>query len=429
MDKKEDSSTTSVALLLTGSELMSGDIVDSNSAMLAKILTDAGIEIQEKCTLADNKALIAYAIERLSQSHDCLIINGGLGPTCDDLTSEILAGVCASPLQINLKAEQHVYDWCADRGTEVNQANLKQALLPECATLLDNAPGSASAYFLFYNHCLILATPGVPSELSTIMIGEGLELLKRNLKTNASNPWQRFTLFGIGESRLQEVFDHKLKDLNRYYHIGFRSGVPFLELKLKAKTDAVDTDSTVIKKALTMLTPYILGDGNTNMAQVVVDLLKEKGKTISFAESCTGGLITSKITKVPGCSDVFPGAVVSYSNTVKNQLLGVDKVLLDKFGAVSKEVVDAMLQGVLTRMNTDFSIAVTGIAGPDGGSDSKPLGTVWIAWGGLDYFKSTKLVIALPRPQFQAMVSTIALDLIRRQLLGLDEEEITRRWQ
>ena len=417
-----------VALLLTGSELMSGDILDSNSAMLAHLLSDRGIEVSEKCTLADDKELLIQAIERLSREYRCLIINGGLGPTSDDLTAEALAAASDRALEVNAIADKHVRSWCQKRGHEANTANLKQSILPQDALILTESPGSAVAFYIVHNDCLILATPGVPSELKTIMLRQACQLIQEHLNVAAISLWQRYTLFGMGESQLQQLIDVKLPQLQDYYEIGYRAGLPTLELKLKSRPFKEDINNAVINKALSILNPYIIGHGAVTLAECVVQLLKDNKQTISFAESCTGGLIASQITGVPGSSSVFPGAIVSYSNAMKVRLLGVDDNLLNTYGAVSEEVANAMHSGVLKIVNSDYAVAVTGVAGPDGGSDEKPVGSVWIAWGSTEQSYCEKLLLKHNRQDFQKLVAAIAFDLIRRQLLKLDPCASIKRW-
>ncbi|NRB42403.1 MAG: CinA family nicotinamide mononucleotide deamidase-related protein [Pseudomonadales bacterium] len=429
-DKK--ASHISIAVLMTGSELMSGDIIDSNSAMLAHQLAEIGLTISEKCTIADDTNLLKAAITRLSQNYDCLIINGGLGPTEDDLTSEVLAHVCHQDLSENTEAMQHVKKWCQERGARLNKANMKQAFLPRNAKILTDAPGSAAAFYLSFQSCLIIATPGVPSELQYIMQNQGRALLQKHFPNQHQESWQRYQLLGIGESSLQQLLYDQLTQTEDLLDIGFRAGLPYLEFKIRLKTCSAtlkERQQEKHRQILLLINPYIIGRNDDSIAKTVVELLREKKLTITTAESCTGGLIASEITMIPGSSAVFPGSVISYSNNIKQQVLQVDSLCLENNGAVSQVAAEQMLTGILKLTHADYGIAVTGIAGPGGGSPGKPVGTVWLAWGRKNNYQSACLHIKQPRIPFQQMVTAIALDLIRRDILGLPNVIVLNRWR
>ena len=421
-----------LAVLMTGTELMAGDVVDSNSATLAQMLSDIGMQITEKCTVGDDKQQLLAAIIRLSHSHDCLIINGGLGPTEDDLTSEVMAEASGQPVKEHHQARQHVLQWCKSRGYDTSAANLKQACLPASAQILPDAPGSAPAFYIEMNNCLVLATPGVPSELEHIMRHQALHLLQKTLPHQAAEKWKRFSLLSIGESRLQQLLIDSFSGLEHFLDIGFRAGLPTLEFKYRRKIveeAELDTQRQHIAQLNTLIAPFLVAEGDGSIALQLMNVLKAQGKTLSTAESCTGGLIASEITKIPGSSAVFPGSIVSYSNAIKQRLLNVSEATLSSHGAVSQQTAEQMLLGVLAQTQADFGIAVTGIAGPDGGSDEKPVGMVWIAWGKVNAYRSVCLHIPFAREDFQKMVTAISLELLRRQLLGLDVQPLLARWK
>lgn len=417
---------------MTGSELMSGDVVDTNSAFIAQNLADIGLSIYERCVVGDDPEMLQQAITRLSNEYDALIINGGLGPTEDDLTAQVLAQCSEHPLQLHKDAEQHVMQWCLQRGFDANTSNLKQALLPQNACIFADAPGSAPAFYIHHNQCLIIATPGVPSEIKNILETSLLPFLQQQFPVENAASWIRYTLIGIGESSLQELINKEFSHLSDYFNIGFRAGFPSLEFKLyplPVAAKLLAKQESIKLQMINKLKPYILGEGNISIAQALVKLLQQRNKTISCAESCTGGLIASEITKIPGSSAVFPGSVVSYSNAMKQKFLGVNARTLEAKGAVSKDCALEMLDGILNSCQSDYGIAVTGIAGPDGGCEEKPVGTVWIAWGTKKQKQAICLHIGFERELFQTLVMAIALDLIRRQLLGLGLPEMISRWQ
>jgi nicotinamide-nucleotide amidase len=410
-----------VSLLMTGSELMSGDTIDSNSAYLAQKLLSVGLTVQEITTIGDDRQHLSAQIQRLVGKSDLLIINGGLGPTQDDLTAEVMASVAHSKIATHEQAKQHIIEWCAKKGFTANAANLKQAELPVDCSIFPDAPGSAPAFYLFIESCLVIATPGVPSELKSITQQHILPFLRQHFALAETTPWQKVQLLGIGESRLQQIISDEFTGIDKVMDIGFRAGFPTLELKYKPNNNShlfTDDFKEFENKLLKRIEDFVLGTGNFHLPNALVELFIEKGKTFSCAESCTGGLIASEITKIRGASTVFPGSIVSYSNTIKEKLLNVPDTVLTAHGAVSEETVIAMLEGILLAMNCDIGVAVSGIAGPDGGTIEKPVGTVWIAWGSLSAQQTVCLHIPFERKQFQALAATICLDLARRWALG-----------
>lgn len=420
-----------LCLLMTGSELMSGDTIDSNSAYLGKKLADIGLSITEKITVSDDAAILLQQIQRLSVEYDVIFMNGGLGPTQDDLTAEVLARACQCELAVNREAEQHVISWCEKRGLTVNAANLKQAILPNNATIFSDAPGSAAAFYLRFNRAIIIATPGVPSELRTITEKDILPFLQQRFPLKKTATWLQYQLFGIGESSLQQLIDEQFPSLSDYFTVGFRANSPYVELKLLAlPTDNIAAQNIVLEALLAHLQENIIGSAHSTVASSLINALENHNKTVSSAESCTGGMIASLITQIAGSSAVFPGSIISYSNDVKKSLLQVSEHTLEQQGAVSEATVRAMLNGVLAVIKSDYAMAVSGIAGPSGGSDEKPVGTVWIAFGSKQQQQAICLVIRQPRVEFQQLVSTIAMDLLRRQILGFSlTPRYLSRWQ
>ncbi|HEY9033159.1 MAG TPA: CinA family nicotinamide mononucleotide deamidase-related protein [Pseudomonadales bacterium] len=423
-----DSPLAEIGLLMTGHELMTGDTIDSNSAWLGQVLSDAGLAITEKVTLGDDHDALVNHLHRLTRSHRLLLINGGLGPTQDDLTASALATVAGQPLIVNEAARQHVVRWCEKRGFSANPANLKQALLPQTACIFPDAPGSAPAFYLTINNCLVIATPGVPGELKTITRQQLLPFLRKHHPLPVMQAWQRHQLFGIGESSLQQLINNDYAAINHDYDVGFRVNFPYLELKLKQRPAPSPQAQDHLNNLLNRLADYRIGDGGETMARQLVDLLRQRHETIATAESCTGGRIASDITAVSGASAVFPGAIVSYANSSKSRLLGVSETTLQHFGAVSEETVKAMLDGVFRQFACNYGVAVSGIAGPDGGSAEKPAGTVWISWGSRDKRHCTCLLLPLERLAFQQMVSTICLDLVRREAQQMAPPDYLSRW-
>lgn len=409
-----------IQLLLTGNELMAGHIVDSNSAMIGEALAAYGYTVDKKVTIGDDLQQLVEEIQVLSSSADVLIINGGLGPTVDDLTAQALAEATDDQLEEHPIALEHLQQWCGKRKLALNQANLKQAVLPAQASVIANPIGSAVGFSVEHNNCLISCTPGVPSELEAILEDSLLETIRQRLPNQVAHTVVRMQTFGIGESSLQQMVSDRLPDWPEDIELGFRAGFPLLEVKLSTKLAASDKKFAHWQSQIkALIGDSLIGPDQTTLAQSLVSLLSARGKTLSTAESCTGGLIAAMITEVPGASTAFHAGFVSYSNEVKQSLLGVSADTLEQHGAVSEAVVAEMFNGALTRSQADYAIAVSGIAGPDGGSEDKPVGTVWIAWGEKGQCKTRKMQINGGRQWFQKMVAACCLDLIRRELEGI----------
>jgi nicotinamide-nucleotide amidase len=405
------------AFLLTGNELMSGDIVDSNSAEMAQMLFEIGLSVDTKVTVGDDvEALYSY-MQSLSESHDVLIVNGGLGPTQDDLTASVLAKAAGVELREHPQARAHVEEWCERRGVELSAANLKQAILPHGCRIIPNDRGSAVGFELTLNSCRVMTTPGVPSELRIMF----RDYIMPTLEADHSISFDRLQCFGLGESRIQQMVHDQLPDWPNSVELGFRAGMPLLEVKLRSKGDASQHRAS-LNALRGLLGDHVICEGSGKLPETLVSLLTHRGETMSCAESCTGGRIASDITGVPGASAIFQAGFVTYSNNMKCDMLGVNPTTLDEQGAVSEQTVIEMAEGAIKRANADWGIAVSGIAGPDGGSEDKPVGTVWIAWGKQGKLKTHRFRLRMERTAFQRMVSAIAIDLLRRDLLGITAE-------
>lgn len=408
-----------VNLLMTGNELMTGVTIDRNSAWIAEQLLGAGIHVTERRTVGDELGILVSSIEQLSLSADLLIINGGLGPTSDDLTAEALAKSCGVQLDENSQARAALEQWSEQRNISLNKANLKQIYLPAGCTVVPNPTGSASGFAMELNDCLVICTPGVPSELKGMFHETILGMIEQRFGITHETEVTRLQLFGTGESSLQQMIHDELPDWPEEVEIGFRAGRPMLELKLTIFSNKHrKLRDACLEKILTLVKPYFVGFDNDTLASVLVKTAKEKEIAITAAESCTGGRIASEITAIAGASAIFEAGIVSYSNNIKQQVLGVSNETLEQYGAVSEAVVREMLIGALRLSHADIGVAISGIAGPDGGSDDKPVGTVWLAWGSKDNIITEQFHLPFGRSWFQQLASSLALDLLRRYILG-----------
>jgi nicotinamide-nucleotide amidase len=411
-----------VQLLLTGNEIMSGDTVDSNSAMISRRLGELAITVRRRVTVGDDVGLLRRELAAMASESDVVIVNGGLGPTVDDLTAEVLAAVAGVTIERHPEAVAHLERWCAGRNLPLNDANLKQAMLPAGARIIDNPIGSAVGFELPVGTCRVICTPGVPGELAAMLDGILASLAER-LARPVERSILRLQTFGLGESTAQQMISDNCPDWPEEVELGFRAGAPQMEIKLTVDRLADLPARQACRERLeAIFGDHIIGEGDTLLAARVLQLLREQGRTLATAESCTGGLIASMLTRIPGSSDAFHAGFVTYANHIKESVLGVDHDDLARHGAVSEPVVRQMAEGALERAGADYAVAVSGIAGPDGGTAEKPAGTVWLAWGGKDTIRTRCLCWPVERTLFQTMVAAGALDAIRRLLLGIEPE-------
>ena len=409
-----------ISLLLTGNELMSGDTVDSNSAYIAQSLKDLNLIPYVKKVVGDDLSLLISSIQELTKISDVLIINGGLGPTVDDLTAQALSQAIDSPIKRNQAAFEHLENWAATRDFIISESNLKQAELPENCAIIDNLNGSAVGFSCEHEGCLILCTPGVPSELKPMVERELLPRIRQHGAITVTNHITRLRLFGITESGLQDIINQVFPNWPKNVDIGFRVQLPVIEVKIvTVGSDSLVLNETWTHKFVKHFSDYVIGRDATRLSQALNLALSQKGMTITTAESCTGGMISSQITSEAGSSGVFSAGFVTYSNKIKETVLDVSAEVLSTYGAVSEQVVLDMANGALIKSDADIAVAVSGIAGPSGGSDEKPVGTVWIAWGEKNNLSSRHFFLPMGRHRFQEIVSAIAMDLVRRELLSL----------
>jgi nicotinamide-nucleotide amidase len=414
------SQTPRVQLLLTGNELMSGDTVDSNSATIARRLASHGLAVGRKATLGDDPGALVAELTAMAGAAEVVIVNGGLGPTVDDLTAAVVAEAAGLALTEHPAALAHLERWCAGRGLPLDDANRKQALLPADCAILPNARGSAVGFALNLGSCRVYCTPGVPGELATMLEPICEDLTARWPDLTAVDIL-RLQTFGLGESTAQQLIaDDRGPPWPPSVSLGFRAGAPQLEIKL-AITDpaAAAARDACLGRLEALFGDHIIGRGEANLASVLLALLKAQGLTVATAESCTGGAIAAALTRIPGSSAAFEAGYVTYSNAIKTRTLGVSEATLASHGAVSEAVVREMAAGALDRSGADLAVSVSGVAGPEGGTAAKPVGTVWLAWGDRQQLDTVCLHWPVERTLFQTMLAALALDLLRRRLLGL----------
>ena len=374
-----------IALLTIGDELCIGQIINTNAAWLAQACTDIGAQVQRHITIGDSSDALLNELQILSHEFDCIIMSGGLGPTHDDKTKETLVTYFNDTLILDEATLHNLKERARLRGLPLNQRNMDQALLPSQCTILENPRGTAPGMLFEKDNVMYVSLPGVPSELKGIMNDHVLPRLRSLIEEeHGKKPFFRTILTkGIPESALADLIgdpaeflneDDSLAFLPSYQGVRLRIGVLHSE-QLAAQKRLDELQTLLIEK----VGEYVFGYGNDTLLSVTVDMLKSRKQTISVVESCTGGLLGSAFTQSSGSSSYFMGGFLTYSNDLKMRLANVSQETLQTFGAVSKEVAEEMAIGGRSALGTDFCISITGIAGPEGGTEEKPVGTVWIA--------------------------------------------------
>ena len=409
-----------ISLLLTGNELMSGDTVDSNSAYIAQSLKDLGLLPIIKKVVGDDLSLLVSSIQELSKISDVLVVNGGLGPTVDDLTALALSQATNSPLQQHPDAFAKLDEWATRLGFVLTESNLKQANLPANCDIIENPYGSAVGFSCDYNDCLILCSPGVPSEFKPMVEEQLLPRIRERGNVQAAIKITRLRVFGVPESGLQDTVNRVFPDWPENVELGFRVQMPVVEVKIVTVGKELDSlNECWANKFEQHFSDYVIGYDSLRLSQALNNALLDANKTITTAESCTGGLIASAITSEAGSSAVFHAGFVTYSNHIKQQMVGVKSQTLADNGAVSEAVVKEMALGALLSSGSDIAVAVSGVAGPDGGTQAKPVGTVWIAFGDKEQLHARRFLFPGGRSRVQKTTTAIAMDLVRRYVLGL----------
>lgn len=372
-------------IITIGDEILIGQIIDTNSAWIAARLGEIGLSVRRKYSIGDNPQEIVDAVEESLTKSEITIITGGLGPTKDDITKRVLAEVFDSKLIRDNETFERVERMMKMRGIDFNELNQGQALVPDKCTVLPNLKGTAPGMWFERNGRVVVSLPGVPFEMEAIMIESVLPKIKATFKL-ASVIHKTAITFGLAESMLAAHIAPWEESLPEHLHLAYLPSPSQLRLRLSAYNMDHDVATKEIDEAFDRLMP-LLGDlfvgwGDTTVQSAVANILIQRGETLSAAESCTGGALSAKFTAMSGASEYFWGGVVSYDNSVKENVLGVSRENLETYGAVSEQVARQMAEGVRRLCGTTYGVATTGIAGPTGGTPDKPVGTVWMAVAG-----------------------------------------------
>ncbi len=412
------------AILSTGDEITTGKVVDTNANYLADKLVEAGVDVVTVLTVGDVAERIIWAWQQAIAQADLVISTGGIGPTADDLTTELVAKVAGVDLFFSEEVAERIRRIFAALNRPMPENNLKQARFPVGAVIIPNHLGTAPGYRLDLDtaqgrkHLIVL--PGVPREMKPMMEESVLPWLREVRGGGEVFLSRTFQTFGISESGLDELVAGTVgADEGR---LAFRASFPQISLRVtvRGKAQEVETKLAELSNRIrARIGTFVYGEGDVTMEEVVGRLLITQGKTLSLAEACSGGLVSHRLTNVPGSSAYFHGTVVAYSDAAKIQLLGVQPQTLRQYGAVSEETVREMARGVRERLGTDIGVAVTGIAGPDGGTPEKPVGTACLALAADGTLASRRYQLWGNREWIKTLVSQLVLDWVRRALLGL----------
>lgn len=369
-------------IITIGDELLIGQVIDTNSAWLGQKLNEIGIKVKQITTVSDDRDHLLKAFSEAQGRADLVLITGGLGPTKDDLTKKTLCEFFGVGLIFHSPSFEIISELFKSRGREITETNKLQAMVLENCSVLMNKNGTAPGMWIDHNQTIFISMPGVPNEMKGLMVNEVIPRFKEKFKLN---PILHRTLLtqGIGESFLSDLIEKWELALPSYLKLAYLPGAGILRLRLTASGKSEALLNTELDNQINELKEiageFIFGYESDSLEEIIGKLLVENNKTLGTVESCTGGFLAHKITSISGSSAYYQGSILPYSNTLKMALLNVEKKLIDNHGAVSKEVVSKLAESGKKILNTDYCIATSGIAGPTGGSEEKPIGTVWIA--------------------------------------------------
>lgn len=404
-----------------GDEILYGQITDTNTQWMSTELDKIGIKTVRKSSVGDQEDKILQILAEAESRADIILLTGGLGPTKDDITKKMLCKYFDDELVINEDALAFITDFFVKRGRPMTELNRQQAAVPSRCTYLANKTGTAPGMWFERNGTVFVSMPGVPHEMKYLMANEVIPRLKAFFETPIIYHKMIRTI-GVGESFLAEKIENWEDNLPEHIKLAYLPSFGQVRLRLTAiGTDEEQLRKEVdaeIEKVLPIIGSAVFGFDNDDLEVAIGKELKKQGLTVSAAESCTGGYISHMFTKVAGSSAYFMGSVVSYDNSVKINVLGVNAETIAQHGAVSEETVIQMAEGARKLMKTDFAIATSGIAGPDGGTPEKPVGTLWIACAMEGRTVSKKIQMTNQRDTNIQYGSVVALNLLRKMMNG-----------
>ena len=407
-----------VELLATGDELLTGQITDTNSVWLMDRLWDLGVMARRKTLVADDRDDLAAALRETTSRSDLVVMSGGLGPTEDDLTAEVVAAAMGVPLELHEPSLEAIRERFRKLGREMTPNNAKQARFPRGATVVPNRHGTAPGFLVRLGRGELVALPGVPVEYRGL--SEEFVLPRVAAHVGVTPAFRLVKLFAVPESHADQAMRPIMDDpANRGVRFGYRAHWPEIHVKWAvAPPDAEARAERILSQVRAVFGDSIFAEGKDELAPLVVAQLTRRGERVAIAESCTGGLVAELLTRVPGASNVFDLGVVAYANEAKSKVAGVPADLLATHGAVSAPVARALAEGIRRAGGATWGIGITGIAGPDGGTPEKPVGTVYVALAGPRGTEIVHRVWRGDRERVRKTTAYEALDLLRRATRG-----------
>lgn len=409
------------AIITIGDEILIGQTVDTNSAWIGAELSKSGFDVFTIISVHDVKDDIIHALKEVTGKADVVLITGGLGPTSDDITKPVLCEFFNTTLVENTLVKSMIEEMMRRRNNPMNENNRRQSLVPESCKVLTNARGTAPGMWFEKDRTIYISMPGVPSEMKYLMTEHVLPELNKRF-TSQIILHRNIMTYGTFEAKLAEILTDFEKGLPPNIKLAYLPSSGVIKLRLTGKgenhkmlTEQISGQVEILYKTIP---EFIYGEDEDPLEKVIGNLLKGKKQTVCTAESCTGGEIAHLITGIPGCSVYYKGSVIAYSNSVKSTVLNVPEEIIERHGAVSEEVVKYMAEQTRKLLQSDYCIATSGIAGPDGGSEHKPVGTLWMAVSSERGTIAEKRVFGTERQTNIKRFSLAALNMLRKQIIS-----------
>jgi nicotinamide-nucleotide amidase len=408
-------------IITIGDELLIGQTIDTNSAWMGAELSRIGFEVTQITSISDKKDQIINALKGKVGNSDVVLITGGLGPTSDDITKQTLCEFFETRLVFNEEVFRGIEKMMQRWNFPMNENNRRQAEVPESCRVLTNATGTAPGMWFERGGTIFISMPGVPYEMQHIMTEHVISELRKRF-TQQHIIHRNIMIYGTSEARLAEILTDFEAGIPQNIKLAYLPSSGVIKLRLTGigenNPNLSEAIEDQVSKLYKIIPEYIYGENEESLEMIIGKLLINKGQSVCFAESCTGGEISHLITSVPGSSKYFKGSIIAYDNSVKTQLLGVPEEIISKYGAVSKETVERMATGAQKLFRTDYAVATSGIAGPDGGTPEKPVGTIWIGISTRDKTFAEKYTFGNDRVINIRRFSLAALNQLRKQIIS-----------
>ena len=408
-------------ILTIGDEILIGQIIDTNSVWLGEQLYLEGVHVVNMITIPDTKEVIKSTLEKTFENSDLIVTTGGLGPTKDDITKKAIAEFLKVDSYFDAESFGYLTALFAKFGRKTNESHKEQCYMPLGVQLLRNKMGTAPGMLFKYQGKHLLSMPGVPYEMKWIFKNSFAEDHLRTWEKGFAQVNKTIHTVGRGETDLEDQINDIVKSFPEDLSMSYLPSLGKVRLRINGRGPVKEDVVKKVRKAAEdikeTLGNLVFGEDKASLESAVLELFRQQNKTIGTAESCTGGNIARGLTSIPGSSDVFQGAIVAYSNALKESLLSVSPETLRKYGAVSEQTVIEMVKGALITLGVDVAVAVSGIAGPGGGTPEKPVGTIWLACGGHTEIRTKRLNLAKNRGKNIEYTSNMALNMLRQYLM------------